>query len=402
MKKIIGITALISLICLSAEGQLSNYSIYGFGCSASWQPVRAIGLGYSGGALIDSINLNTTNPALWTRFRGTSIQGQMFFSNLAAPDLNYHTNYSRFTGFAFKFPIGQKIGWGLGLNPLTRMDATRSFTDTLLFDGSTIIGKSDLYLTGGISEFFCGGGWRVSPTLSLGIKARFLFGNYLINYNTLIDGTNDIYSFWESRTAIDGRTLQIGFLWELPSRRLRLAGSWEQALSFTSVQTINYSYGPDTTYPKSTLNYPNRLQLAMQKQLTPSLSVNFEGNYTLVKSELFQKFYLFEPSKARNGVALGAGIEYFPGVGKDFFEYPKTTYRLGAFYRSEPISINQKPITDQGVTAGLGFPIFNYLNRLDFAIIYGLRGGFLTREHYLTFFCGLTTGELWFLKYKRR
>jgi|UPI0003691975 hypothetical protein len=402
MKKGITLIALIGLVCLSAEGQLSNYSSYGFGSSTSWQPVRTIGLGYSGGALLDSIALNTINPALWTRFRAVSIQGQMFYANLAAPDLNYRTNFGRFTGFAFKLPLGRKIGIGLGLNPLTRMDATRSYVDSILFDGSTIVGKSDLYLTGGISEFFFGGGWRVSRALSLGVKASLLFGNYCTNYNTSIKGVNSIYSFWESRTSIDGRALQIGVLWESPRGDLHIAGSWEQALTFNSVQTIDYSYGPDTTYPKTTLDYPARLQLAFSKQLTPSLSVNFSGTYTLVKSDLFQKFYLFEPSQAQNGVALGVGIEYIPGIGKYFFESPKTTYRLGAFYRTEPISVNHKIITDQGVAAGLGFPIFNYLNRLDFAITYGLRTGFLTHERYLTFFCGLTTGELWFLKYKRR
>lgn len=402
MKKVIWLPLFLLGLCFPTHGQFSSYSSYGFGIAAPWQPVRAVGAGFTGTATRDSIGINNYNPALWTGFTGTSIQGQFYFSSVNIPSQDYSGSYGRLNGVAFKFPLGKRIGVAMGVNPLTRTEASYSFADTLPFEGATIQAQSDLYLTGGLSEFYFGSGFRFTPQLSLGFKLRFIIGDYLINYNTVMRGTNTIYSFWESHTSVSGKTLQVGFLWEEPRARLRLAGSYDQALNSTFNKRINYSYGPDTTFPRRRLDYPTQFQLALSKDIFRNCALNLEWHFSRVPSELFEKFYLFQPLRGHNAHLWGVGLEFTPHVAKDQFDTPGVTYRLGAYYRTEPIYSAGQQVQEQGVTCGLGIPLFNYLNRIDFALIYGLRRGFLGEENFLSLNCGLVTGELWFLKYKRR
>ncbi len=402
MKRIFAIVTAIGLIALPALGQFSHYSMYGFGIASPVQPVRSLGLGLTGAALPDSISLNSVNPALWTNFVSTSLQGQMYFSNIAVPNLDYTTNFGRFVGFAFKFPIGKKIGIGLGLNPVTRMDANRTFIDTLLFDGIKISSQSDLLLTGGISEFFLGGGFRLSPYLNLGAKARFLLGNYVVNYNTTLSGTNKVYSYWQMNSVVKGTSLEVGSLWNVPRTHLTMAFTFDKNLKFSYQKSIDYSYGPDTTAPSRPLAYPGTLRLALTNKFSNFLRLNLEWHYTYTDHSVFQDFYLFTPVKWQNAQYIGVGIELTPVIDEKHPEISRFAYRFGLYYRTEPVYWAGTQISERGLTAGIGLPIFNDLNRIDFALTYGLRKGFLSNEKFFTLSCGLTTGELWFLKYKRR
>ncbi|HOG75859.1 MAG TPA: hypothetical protein PLQ47_06490, partial [Candidatus Marinimicrobia bacterium] len=173
---------ILFLLILSLNGwsQISYYANYGFGVESPANSVRILGMGRIGTAVRDSMSLNQSNPALWQGFGSTSLQGQMYTSALSIPDLDFKGRIVNFSGFSFKLPVGKRAGLAIGLAPLSRMKSSVSFADSLIFQDDKFEYNSVVELSGGISELYLGSGYRVSPNLAIGLRANFLFGNYVV------------------------------------------------------------------------------------------------------------------------------------------------------------------------------------------------------------------------------
>jgi len=78
--------------------------------------------------------------------------------------------------------------------------------------------------------------------------------------------------------------------------------------------------------------------------------------------------------------------------------------RTGAFYKTEAVYQSDK-LTETGVSFGIGVPFNHYSNRIDLAVVASIRDGFLSdtigQEKLLSFYVSVTTGELWFERFKR-
>jgi len=359
----------------------------------------------TGAAMTDSIALNTTNPALWTNFFTTSLQGQIYSSNLAATQTSFASNLTRFEGFAFKVPIGKRMGFALGMSPKTRSVGKMSFTDSTSYAGTMVDYRSVIKSVGGISSFYLGGGYRLNPNLSLGVKLDLLFGSYLVKTDTDFGNDDEWDSFFKKETSISGSQVGLGFLWSFPKIGLNIAGVYEHPLGFKYTQILNYYYGEDDTLPTQSLEYPSSLRLAVSQKVLENTSVNFDVQMGKVSSTIFKKFYLFKKSDAKNPVYVGLGVEKRsePYEMKNIWKL--MAFRGGIFYRTEPF-YQSESVRETGVSFGVGFPFNRNQNRLDFAVVYSNRDGFLNQEigteKVLDFHFSVTTGEMWFQRFSRR
>jgi hypothetical protein len=104
-------------------------------------------------------------------------------------------------------------------------------------------------------------------------------------------------------------------------------------------------------------------------------------------------------------LALGVGLEKSARRALSGNLFQKISYRVGGYYQREAI-YQDSGISEYGMTAGLSLPYFNNLNRIDLALTYGIRNGFLSddigNENIFSVHVGITTGEPWFRRYKRR
>jgi len=407
MKTIHRVLPLILGGSLIVSAQTSSYSSYGFGTQSPSNSVRLQGMGNAGIAVSDSMSFNPSNPALWQGFGSTSLQGQLFTSNLTITELDYVGAIANFSGFSFKLPVGKRAGFAIGLAPLTRMKSTVNFTDSTSFDGGIINYTSKVELTGGLSEMYFGGGYRISNQISVGLKAQILFGNYVVrNHTELTSDDNDLNSYYKRTISLNGNQISYGILYTDPHGRFNLAATIDQGARLKSWTTTENTYGPDTTRRTGNVYYPTIFTIGSRYLLANHLALNTDFRYGIYNKDTFKKFYVFEQfkSESKNSYAFNIGLEKLPQYGLSVKFLQTISYRCGFYYQTEPISL-ESGVNEYGFTSGISLPFLKNLNRIDLALTYGLRSGFLSddigKEKIVSLHVGVTTGEPWFRKYKR-
>ncbi|MCD6441712.1 MAG: hypothetical protein J7L86_08045 [Candidatus Marinimicrobia bacterium] len=390
---------LLLLISGSLMGQNSNYSSYGFGLPAPYLSVRSLGLGNTGAAISDSLSLNIANPALWNGFATTSLQGQAGSSMLE----NQQGILTQFLGFSVKFPVGDKVGLAMGITPVTRMEGGKSFTDSSSFGATVVNYSSDVQVSGGISQFFIGGGYRISPRFQLGLKAQVYFGNYLTKMDTDLDD-GSIKSYFKKYTIVQGVQIGTGSYWISKDRKSGLALYLDYPLKFESYRMYDFYFGDDSTTSHQAIPYPAMFQLGVRRQISKSLTFSADVSHSIVSGSLLKDFYVLEKTEAKNPFYIGFGLEkekpYRPGT----TIWQQMALRGGAYYKSEMI-YQSGGLKESGISIGVGLPFMQNLNRIDLAIVAAIRDGFLNntygKEKVLSVYISVTTGELWFRKFKR-
>ncbi|MBC8491233.1 MAG: hypothetical protein H8D42_01585 [Candidatus Marinimicrobia bacterium] len=395
---------IVMLLAGSLFGQNSNYSSYGFGLSSPSIPVRNLALGGTGLAIPDSISLNLLNPALWNGFSTTSLQGQVGTSTVGADPGTPDLVMTQFLGFSFKLPIGKKIGIAMGIMPITRMTTEKSFSDSTSFGSSMMQYTSDVDVKGGISQFFFGGGYRVNPNFCLGLKTQIYFGNYLTKMATNLETDDVVNSYFRKYTIMQGTQLGLGAYWVSKDRKMEVGATIDHRLKFDSYSNYDFYFGPDSTTKKKNIPYPSTFQLGVRRKMTGSLALSVDVSYSLVPKSLYKDFYVIETSDAQNPFYAGIGFEKATAPRPGASIWNQMALRAGAFHKSE--SIHQSGgLQETGISFGVSLPFNRHLNRIDLAIVASIRDGFLNetvgKEKVLSFYAGITTGELWFRKFKR-
>jgi len=396
--------ALLFLLTCSLFGQTSYYSSYGFGLSSPAVSARYLALGQTGIAIPDSISLNISNPALWDGFMTTSAQGQLGASTFSTSSGLPGATQSQFLGFSFKFPIGKDAGFAMGITPYSRMKGKLSISDSTEFYDSMVNYSSEVDVEGGISEFFLGGGYRVNPRLSLGLKTRLFFGSYLTRMATDVDDDGSVNSYYREYAVVKGSLLEFGAYWISQSRKLELGATYTQNLKFNYYQHFDYYFGNDTTMAAQSLKFPTTFQFGLRRKLGESLAFSADLAYSLVSSSLFNEFNIVNTSSTQNPIYVGVGLERLPAGRMNASYWQKIALRTGAFYKTETVYQSDK-LTETGVSFGIGVPFNHYSNRIDLAVVASIRDGFLSdtigQEKLLSFYVSVTTGELWFKRFKR-
>lgn len=392
----------ILIMAMLAFSQDSFYSFYGFGTDSPSIPARMIGIGKAGIAVSDSFSLNTLNPACWVNFPTTSLQGQVVSFFLNVPEIPFKNYSSRFTGFSFKFPIKKRIGVAFGLMPKSRMNVAKTFIDSTNFGTSYIQYESTIEALGGISSFYLGSGFQINSQTSVGILTQLLIGNYIYRSNTDLDRDRRFY--FEKMNEIQGSQIGFGILWSDDSKSLNLAAYSEWNLYLKVRTHLNYTFGPDSISGFRSLSYPNCIRIGISKKLPFKLSVNADLGYSKVNRTLFKEFYIFEQISSRDSYFAGIGLERVPEHKAQLSFLQQLYLRAGVYYQTAPF-YKSDILSDAGITFGLGFPFNKFRSRLDLALVFSKRNGFLqqaSEERLISFHIEITSGELWFTKIRRR
>ena len=393
----------ISLCVSLSYAQISYYSSYGFGIASPSLPVKLLAMGYGGVAVSDTFSLNTMNPALWAHFPTTSLQGQMSSSLLQVDKLDYRSSANEFMGFSIKFPISKRTGIALGVHPETRISATKSVTDSTEFGDLYVPYKFTTDANGGISSFFFGGGFQLRDNLYLGIQAKLLFGEILVERSTDIDIDDNDDGYFKRAEEIRGTQVGVGAAWSDRTNRTKIGLSYERSLRFRTRARYDYTFGPDTTFDFRTLKYPSNLRIGFSSIFWNKLLISADFSLTSIDKSIFQKFYLFEPVASKDSYGFGLGIERQSEYKYQSSFWKQLSLRGGFYFKTAPF-YNSKRVEERGVTLGLGVPFGAFRNRIDLAVVLAKRNGFLQAvgdENILSFHIGITTGEVWFRRVRR-
>ncbi|MBU1636001.1 hypothetical protein KJ762_16070, partial [bacterium] len=310
----------------------------------------------------------------------------------------------QFLGFSFKFPIGKDAGFAMGITPYTRMKGEISITDSIESYDPKVYYSSEVDVEGGISEFFLGGGYRVSPRLSLGLKTRLFFGSYLTRMATDVDDDGSVNTYYREYAVVEGSQLELGAYWISQNQKLELGATYAQNLNFDYYRHFDYYFGDDTTMAVQSLKFPTTFQLGMRRKLGESLAFSADLAYSMVSSSLFEEFSVVNTSSTQNPLYVGIGLEKQPASRINASYWQKIALRTGAFYQTEAVYQDGK-LSETGISFGVGVPFNHYSNRIDLAVVASIRDGFLSgkigKETLLSFYASVTTGELWFKRFKR-
>jgi len=272
------------------------------------------------------------------------------------------------------------------------------------FYGDTVIYSSDVDVEGGISEFFLGGGYRINPRLSLGLKTRLFFGSYLTRMATDVDVDGSVNSYYRKYSVVEGSQLELGAYWISLNRKLELGATYTQNLNFDYYRHFDYYFGEDTTMAAQSLKFPTTFQFGMRRKLGKSIAFSADLAYSVVSASLFEDFRVVGASSSRDPFYMGIGLEKQPAIRVNAHCWQKIALRTGAFYKTEAVYQSGK-LSETGISFGVGIPFNHYSNRIDLAFVASIRDGFLSetvgKEKLLSFYASVTTGELWFKRFKR-
>lgn len=405
----------------------SIYSRFGLGELYTYSSSQMQAMG-GGGVASHSLNYSTfINPASWGDQVVTRASMGFSLQSVSATDAADNTSAvssGNLNAIQFSFPLyDRKLGVAFGFAPYSRVSHNVRQDGQLISNPDT--GETTDYSiffegSGGLQTINLGAGYRLSPTVSLGLSGDFIFGILREAQRTRFVGGNFAETVVSTSTRLVGATGTAGVLFSLPEL---LRESDE--LSFGAAITLPTTLSGDRvntlgeTAESDTLGAKVDGSLDLPLRLRAGLAYTLNDHVNMVSDVLYEPWSSFEsdfthPGFDPNGTNLfkdrvraSAGIEFLP-AGSDFFasKLARITYRLGVYVDQSYVS----PTADQdlqtfAVTAGFGIPALTPGTRVDVNFELGTRGSTddnLVRDTFFRFSLNANVGERWFQRQKLR
>jgi len=415
--------------------QSSGLSLYGVGGRIDVVDPISIGLGNSNYFSGNSKNINNDSPSsVWrSALTRLSIHSGVDYSNIS--DLSNQYRHG-LTSFSIYFPVGNKKVFGFGLQPIFRINDMRIVDETYSFIGSDnsltknpIAYKNNYSINGGISQLFLVYSSKLNSNFSYGIKYSLLFGNQVISdqlytYDVVVDTSistsllideivNDTTSLFflannSSLTEIDrykkfnGSSISFEGRYGYHNHEFVFSTLVhnKNKIKITTEQNIN-NFISSTISQITSGNFTSNFGFGYKNKMSNNRGIVFESHH---KSpfNIPQSVSIFNvlPPK-ESSYHLGFFYRHLnPKIGF----WNSFIYRLGYYYKSKLFSDNNS-FSDFGFTLGFGIEYINSSQSIDIAFRFGNKESlsFIDRdEKYISLHIGLTTGEKWFMKRRRK
>jgi long-subunit fatty acid transport protein len=364
------------------------------------------------GIIADSIHLNLQNPASYSRLKLTtfSLAGTYSDTGLKTSKTSESATRNTLDYLAVSFPSGN-FGFTFGLMPFTSVG----------YQVEKIGGAGEKSFRyngdGGLNRIFVGGGYQISPKLSLGIDLGYNFGQ--IETNSTVAFPNVQYASRElNNSALSGLNINTGLIYQAKFKKYDVYSSisFAPSTSITSVNsrsiaTVTYnSTGVEVINQSQTINVanntiklPSKFSFGAGLGMARKWFVGFES--TFQQSNNFGNRYNDITNVSfEDGSKIAVGGFYIPNYASFNNYFDKITYRAGLRYENTGLIINAKSINDTALTLGVGLPILGgYFSNANLGFEFGKRGttdANLIQENYINFSIGLSFNDKWFTKRK--
>jgi len=416
--------------------QATGIAMYGVGERIRNTDPAVIALGNSSFFSGNSNSISNDSPSsLWrsalTRF--SIFSGMNYLTTSELPE----QHYQNLTSFSLLFPVGNKKVFGFGLRPVSRTNKLDIKDEDFKFigadksiTGKPIVLKNNYSINGGISELFLEYSRKLSSHYSGGIIYSFLIGNQylddeLYTYNVVIDTSfSSGFLLGEIPDIEGGDTLyaqaENGVITELNKSRKfsgsiltlegRYAGSkqeWVVSVSVNSkvkVDTQNIQTANDIIYTNRFGNSSN----AILSELGFGYLCQFENNIGVIV-EIHKEFPFNIPESAalfnimppeENSIHFGS---YYQIQNSKIGFWNNINIRVGAYIKE--LDFTRGNFWDYGATLGLGIEYLGNTQSIDLALRVGKKESIVLDreiEEFISLHLGITTGEKWFMKRRRK
>jgi hypothetical protein len=424
------------LILITGIGysQATGFSIYGVGEKIDNTDPASLAMGNSSFFSGNSKHISNDSPSsLWrsalTRF--TIHSGLNYLSTGQFPD----QHQQNLTSFSILFPVGSKKVIGLGLKPTYRTNKLKVADEKFQFIGADesitgdIIAYKNVYtIDGGISEMFLGYSQKLSPQFSVGIKYSLLFGNQFLNdelytYDVVLDTSSAggllISEFMDNgdtfyAKAENGLMTEVNKYRKFSGASISAEGRYlnerhEFVLNVlikgkTKVETTNQIIvGNSTstnTFENSATKLSSDIGLGYRYKISNNsgITVELHNNSPFNIPENAAIFDIMPPGE--KSIHFGS---YYQFQNSKIGYWNNLNIRGGAYMKN--LEFSDGIFRDVGATFGIGFEYLGNTQSVDLALRLGKKESRLfigEYEEYISFHIGITTGEKWFMKRRRK
>lgn len=410
----IGTVALpIALLLTAAAARAGNggsvYSRFGVGDLRTASSTQLIGLGGGGAAVRPAGGVNDLNPAAWSGISRVRFSASALYEGFSTDDgaSSAYLAGIAFNGLALAVPLDSGLGlsFGAGLVPYSRVN----YRVTGPVDQGGVVYTLSRTGEGGISRAFAGLAIRPFHGLSAGAQFEYFFGSnrYVLGqtFGSTYAGAELIRS-----ENIGGAGVTIGLLYD---RLGALLGMGEgrslavgAALTAASRPTVTservYRYDAAvSTNPNDTIDGGER---TLRLPLALAAGISWSSGSLLAAADLRYQGWegtTFETPGGvllKNSLRVSAGIEVTRAAQQGTPPARRTSYSFGAYHDAGYLQIGGERIAENGVAAGISFPILAE-TRLSFAASFGMRGttdGLLQEDKIFRISASMDIAEFWF------
>lgn len=406
------------ITALAANAQNSNkenapYSRFGIGEQRNGVNTLLKGMGSISSAYTNPYAVNTDNPASYASLLLTTYEagGEGSTRTVQGGTDKYRTGMATLSYMNVGIPIGKYAGMSFGLRPVSRV--YYSLNDTTAVDtfGSAIKSYEG---DGAWNNAFIGFAGKYKG-FSLGFNFGYTFGKIdnISSLEPLTTSEKVVSSRFATYTRVGGISWKVGAMYEHALKKsLMIRGGGTVTLS----QTLNASRDQ---YWLSYNNYSSQLDTAFQSRKVKgdiTMPLSYSAGIQLAGSDRWvvgidysganwsnYKSYGTTDSLASSTYKVSVGGEYTPNPASMRKYLQRVTYRLGAYYGTDPVELRNTQLDYYAVTAGLSLPFKRNTSRIHTSIEVGSRGtktNGLIRETFVRFGLGISLNDKWFIKRK--
>jgi len=419
------------LIIGISYSQATGLSIYGLGEKIDKTDPASISLGNSSFFSGNSKQISNNAPSTFWRSALTrfTIHSGYNFLNIPQHPGQHQQNL---TSFSILFPVGNKKVFGLGLNPLYRINNTAVNDSEFQFvsnsGGNPIAHKNTYYIEGGLSEVFMAYSQKLTSHFSAGINYSIMFGNQILNdqlftYDILInssysggllisefiDNSDTLYAI-----AMNGMMTEVNKFHKFSGSSISGEGRYsknghELVLNVLikgspQIETTNkITVGNSTSvnsFHHSNKKFSSEFGVGYQYKFSNISGIAFElHNESPFKIPENVAIFNIMPPK-ETSIHLGS---YYQIRNSRIGFWNNFNLKCGAYMKN--LGFSDGDLKDIGVTLGLGLEYLGNTQSVDLAFRVGKKESkvFIDKnEEYFSFHIGITTGEKWFMKRRRK
>ena len=425
---------LILLLFSFAYPQATGLSAYGVGEKIHNSDPASLALGNSSFFSGNSKHISIDSPSsLWrsTLTRFSIHSGFNYLSTIQYSD----QHQQNLTSFSILFPVGIKKVFGFGLQPTYRSNKLNITDEHFKFIGAyeSITGAPIAYrntytIDGGISELFLLYSQKLTHNISGGIKYSLLFGNkilddelytYDVQFDTSSSGGLLINEFVDNEDTLyakanNGVMTEINKHQKFSGSSISAEGRYaDEKHEFVVNLMLNGKINVETTNQLTMVN--SSTTNAFENSAT-NLSSNFGLGYRYkilnnsgITVEIHNKSPFNIPENAAIFNIMPPGEKsihfgsYYQIRNSKIGYWNNLNIRGGAY--AKDLEFTDGVFKDVGGTIGIGLEYLGNTQSIDFAFRFGRKDSRLIigeYEKYISFHIGITTGEKWFMKRRRK
>ncbi len=430
---LVGLTLLSLGAATQSHGQRlgnSPYSRLGLGDTYfNTGGVRQMGMGGTGLAAPNGVQVNDLNPALLYYMNRTTweVAVSSQYKTVRNNVQSQKTGSATLGYFALALPLSTRWGSAIGLKPYSAVDYESVQTGTVVNDPNTPV-ISRYQGQGDLSEAYFAQGIRLAKGLSVGLTAAYVFGSIDLTTSTQVGSAlnqrvttldHTSYSDFKFRTGIhyrgkftDKLNYNLGGAYSFKSNLdgERVVTQERQGADGSQVQgTGTETLADENGYAV----VPALTQFGVSLDNNKSWSANLD-----VSQQQWSKYRSFNQQDGTAGVALSntlrvaAGGEFVPDPTSVDNYFKRVTYRVGLSVAEMPYRPGGETLYDRAVSWGFSLPVSASpleASTITLGFTYGQRGNTDVRnvggteqrnikEDYIRAQLGLSLNNRWFIK----